>query len=117
MLKKILVITILSMMIFQTSAFAVETEGEVIFRDALYGAGIGALLGAALYIADDDDFGSKISTGLLVGTIAGLVVGFAETRSFVEMNQDEIKIAVPTPIIRKEKNGIQYSASLLKAEF
>ena len=117
MLKKILVITMLFMMIFQTAAFALETEGEVIFRDALYGAGIGALLGAAFYLADDDDFASKISTGLLVGTVAGLAVGFAETRSFVEMKQDEIKVAVPTPIIRKDKNGVQYSASLLKAEF
>ena len=94
MLKKILVITILSMMIFQTAAFALETEGEVIFRDALYGAGIGVLLGAALYVADDDDFGTKISTGLIVGTVVGLAVGFAETRSFVEMKNNEIKIAV-----------------------
>ena len=117
MIKKILIIAVLSLMIFQSAAFALETEGEVLFRDSLYGAAIGALLGTAIYLADQDDFTEKIATGVIFGTLGGLFYGFTETSSFVEIEKDEIKFAVPAPAIRKEENGALYSASFFKARF
>ncbi len=117
MLKKIFIIAVLSVLIFQSSAFALETEGEVLFRDALYGAAIGALLGSAIYLADQDDFAAKLGIGLAVGTVGGLIYGVMETRSFVEIKNDEVKIAVPTPIIEKKEEGLQYSAYLLRTRF
>lgn len=117
MIKKVFVIAILSLVLFQSSAFAFEADGEVIFRDALYGAAIGGLLGTAMYIADQDSLGSKISTGVIIGTLAGLAYGFHETTSFVEIKDDKIKLAVPTPVIVPKENGVEYTASLFKARF
>ena len=117
MIKKISIAAILALFLFQSSAFAFDTDGEIIFRDSLYGAAIGALLGTAMYGADQEDFGSKISTGVIIGTIAGLAYGLHETSTFVELKDDKIKLAVPTPIIVPKENGIQYTASLFKARF
>ena len=117
MKKKILIIAVLSLVIFQGTVFAVETEGEVLFRDALYGTAIGAILGGAFYLADQDDFANKFATGVIIGTVGGLIFGLTETSSFVEIKKDEIKVALPTPVIEKKPDGFQFSASILKARF
>ena len=118
MIKRILITAVLSIMIFQSVAFAVETEGEVVFKDGLYGAAIGFILGTAIYFADDrEDFAGKAGVGVAVGTVAGLIYGITETRSFAEINKDEIKIAIPTPVIQKRDNEILYSVYLFKTKF
>jgi hypothetical protein len=117
MIKKVFVIAILSLIIFQSSAYAFEADGEVVFTDTLYGAAIGGILGTAMYIGDQDDFGSKISTGVIIGTLAGLAYGLSETNAFVEVKDDKIKLAIPTPIIIPIEDGVQYTASLFKAKF
>lgn len=117
MLKKILIVAVLLLAVFQGSAFAFETQGEVIFKDTLYGTAIGAILGAAIYLVDQDDFAPKMTTGILIGAVGGLVYGFVETSSFVEIEKDSIKFAVPTPVIEKKDNDIRYTASLLKTRF
>ena len=116
-MRKILIIAAVSVLILQGTAFAFETEGEVIFRDALYGAAIGAILGGAIYLADDDNVGAKLGIGVAVGTIGGLVFGIIETRSFAEIEKDKINFAFPTPLIEKNGDGLRYRASLLKARF
>ncbi|UCG78654.1 MAG: hypothetical protein JSV21_02110 [Nitrospirota bacterium] len=118
MLKKVVIIFILLALAFQGSAFAViETQGDVVFRDALYGAAIGALLGTAFYLADQDQFTQKIAIGVAVGTIGGLVFGVMETRSsMVEIDKDGVKLAVPTPIIYQNGNETVYSTSLFRME-
>jgi hypothetical protein len=117
MIKKISIIAVLLIMIFQGAAFAMETEGDVIFRDSLYGAAIGALLGVAVYAIDANDLGEKVGGGVLVGTLGGLFYGLHETRSLAEIEDGKVKFAVPTPAIQKTNSGTQYSASLLKAKF
>jgi len=117
MIKKISIAAILVLFLFQSSAFAFDTDGEVIFADTLYGAAIGALLGTAIYVADDDNFASKISGGVIIGTLAGLAYGVYETNTFVELKDDKIKVAIPTLIIIPKENGVQYTASLFKARF
>ncbi len=118
MIKKILILTVLLIMIFQAPAFAFETDGQVIFRDSLYGLAIGAVIGAAVYVADDrNDFAQDVATGVIVGTIAGLAFGFYETRSFVEIEKNRLRFVVPTPLIKKKKDGVRYAAYLFKAEF
>jgi len=115
MLKRVLVLAILCIVVFQGTAFAtIETQGDVVFRDALYGAAIGAILGGAVYLADKDDLATKIGIGVAVGTIGGLFFGVMETRSVVEIEKNEIKFAVPTPSIERRGDGIMYSTSLVK---
>jgi hypothetical protein len=117
MIKRIVIFSILLVMIYQGAAFAMDLQGEVMFRDALYGAAIGGILGGAFYLADDDHFAAKFSTGVIVGTLGGLVVGVMESNSFVEIEKDKVKVAIPTPRIEKKGDGITYSASLLKTKF
>jgi len=116
-MKKILIAVLLSVFIFQSAAFAVESEGEIIFRDSLYGAAIGAILGTAIYLADQDNFGAKLGIGVALGTLGGLAFGVMETNTFVEIEKDNIKFAVPTPVIEKKEDGLRYSASLLRTRF
>jgi hypothetical protein len=115
--KKVLIITFLLLVFFQGTASALETEGEILFRDSLYGAAIGALIGSAVYLIDQEDFVEKVGTGLVVGTVGGLIFGFTETRSLVEIEKDNIKVSLPTPEIQRKNNRFLYSASLLKANF
>jgi hypothetical protein len=118
MLKRILVITVLLLFAFQSTAFAFGTEGDVVFTDALYGAAIGAMLGAAFYLVDDDDFARKIGVGVILGTAGGVAFGLAkDTRSVVEIQKDGVKLAVPSVTIQKRKEDILYTTSLLKVEF
>ncbi len=117
MIKKVLLVSVLIIMLFQGTAFALETQGEILFRDSLYGAAIGALVGSAFYLIDEDDFGKKIASGVIVGTLGGVVFGIAETTGMVEIEKDKIRFAIPTPVIKKQKVGMLYSASLIKAKF
>lgn len=115
MLKKILVLTI--MLLFALQGAALAQTGQVILEDVIYGAAIGGLLGGAIYLLDQDDFGEKVGTGVAVGAIAGFVVGVADTRSFVEVEKDEIKVAMPAVKIERQEEGVRYSADLVKFRF
>lgn len=117
MIKNISIAIILALFLFQSTAFAFDTDGEVIFKDTLYGATIGGLLGAMLYVGNQEDFSSKLSGGVIIGTIAGLVFGLHETDSFVELKDNKIKVAIPTPVIVPKEDGIEFAASLFKANF
>lgn len=117
MVKKIVILAVLFLMVFQNSAVAVETAGEVIFKDAVYGAIIGALVGGAIYLIDDRDPGTKIGLGVAVGTLGGVIYGITETQSMVEIKQDEVKFALPTPVIQKKDDSIIYSTTFFKVDF
>lgn len=115
-MKKYLAILVITLILLANTAFA-QDRGETVFRDTLYGAGIGALLGAAVYLADDSHFGEKLAAGLIVGTVGGLAYGLYEAESLVEIEHNRIRVAVPTPVIEKEDETVRYSASLLKTRF
>ncbi len=117
MFKKVLIIAVLSFMILQVPAFAIETKGEVLFRDSLYGAAIGALLGSAFYLLDQDEFDKKLASGVIIGTFGGLLYGIAENTSMVEIENDKIKFAVPEPVFEINEDSVQVSASLFKTRF
>lgn len=117
MIKKILATTILLLMLFQGAAFAFDTNGDVIFKDTLYGAAIGSILGVAFYMLDQDDFYKKFGSGLIIGTLGGVAYGVSETSGFVELQKNEMKFAIPTPLIEKTDEDVRVSASLFKANF
>lgn len=115
MLKKVIIVSVLLLFAITSSAFAaIETQGDVVFRDALYGAVIGGILGGAFYVADQDNFAQKVGIGVLIGTVGGIAFGVMETRSVVELKNDEIKFALPTPVIQERDGDIMYSTSIVK---
>lgn len=118
MVKKFFILMVLVFIVLQGSSFAVESAGDVVFKDALYGLVIGAVVGGAVYLIDNDDPGEKFGIGIAVGTIGGVIYGLYETRSVVAINsKDNIKVAFPTPAIQKTKESTKVSISLLRVDF
>ena len=116
MIKKYLVVSVVALVFLANTAFA-QDSGNVVFKDTMYGTAIGALIGSAVYLADDDDFSSKFSTGVIIGAVGGLVYGLYETDTFVQIEKDKVKVAIPMPVIEIKDETVQYSASLLRSRF
>ena len=118
MIKRILSLLILILLLLESVSFAGDTSGEVVFRDALYGAAIGAILGGAIYLADQDDPGAKMGIGIALGTIGGLAFGISETRSAaVEIKRGKINLNPPVVVVGKKDGATVLSAKILKIEF
>jgi len=118
MWRKILLLVIIFCLIFNTLAFAVETAGEVVFRDAIYGAAIGGILAGAAYLIDQDHFAKKLGTGVAIGTIAGVLYGIYENTAIAEIENGKVKFAFPTPQISPTLDAaVAYSASIVRVKF
>lgn len=118
MIKRIICLALLMLLAFQTVAYAQErTSGDVVFKDALYGAAIGGILGFAVYLADDDNFGEKVGIGVAIGTLGGLAFGLAETRGIVEIRKGGLKFNAPRVAIQKRGNSVLYSTNIFKVDF
>jgi hypothetical protein len=52
-----------------------------------------------------------------VGTLGGVLYGLSETRSMVEVEKGEVKLAMPALKIRKTGDDVLYSANLIKVDF
>jgi len=115
MLKKVLILLVLSIFVFQGAAFA--GTGSIILEDTLYGAIIGGLLGGAWYLLDDDEFGQKVGTGIGVGVIGGFILGVTDVTSVVEIEKNDVKIAMPTISIEEREGELMYTASLVNLKF
>lgn len=119
MIKRIVILTVLLLVIFQGSAFSADTSGDVVFKDALYGAGIGIILGGSIYLVDDDHLGAKMGIGIAIGTIGGLIYGISETRGVVEIRKEKgsIKINPPVISVQKRQGDLFYSTNILRIGF
>lgn len=118
MLKRIVVIAIIFCLLFSSSAFAVETAGEVVFRDALYGAAIGGILAGAIYLTDQDDLAGKLGTGVAIGTIAGVLYGLYENTAMAEIQDGKIRLAMPTPQVISAMDGNTiYGTTVVRVRF
>ena len=94
-IKKLLTASALISGIILSPAKALD--GEIIFRDAMYGTAIGVVGGLAAYAIDDGkDFGKKIGTGVLIGLIFGVGIGIYESNSaLVEINNGKMHAGLP----------------------
>jgi len=99
------------------AAAGADTRGEVVFSDALYGSAIGAIVGGAAWLIDQNSAGTKIGTGVLVGTVAGALFGVADSQSLVEIDHGEVKLALPTPAVQPNGHGLTYTVGLLHLPF
>jgi len=103
-MKKILTTGVLAVSLVFSQAKALD--GEIIFRDAMYGSAIGAVGGLALYATDGKDFGKKIGTGVLIGLVFGTGIGIYESQTaLVEINNGKMHAGIP----KVEFEGIKIS--------
>lgn len=93
-MKRFLISSLMSLGVI-SSSFALD--GEIIFRDSLYGAGIGAIAGTAVYLIDGEDFGAKLGTGVFIGVLAGAAMGVYESNAaLVEIKNGKVYAGLPT---------------------
>ena len=107
------------LLLVQGTAFA--QSGAVIMDDVLYGAAIGGLLGGAVYLISSDKgtdvLLTNVGTGAGLGAIAGFILGLTEIRGVVEIENNEMKIALPTIYIQERDDATLYSANILKVSY
>jgi O-antigen ligase len=115
MLRKIIVLTVMMLLLLHGFAFA--QAGRIILEDILYGVAIGGLLGGAVYLLDQEDFSKKLGIGVGVGAIGGFVFGVVEAGSLAQVEDGEVKVALPAVLIEKRDEATVYSASLFKIKF
>lgn len=126
-MKKFIAV-ILIMMIVVTlcgTAIAVDTAapagggdsggaGLLVFKDAFLGAALGGVIGLTIYLIDDTNFQSKLGIGILLGLVGGIYYGIVETKGVVEIEEDGIKLAQPSLIIKRSNNETIFGATLVK---
>lgn len=123
MLKRIIALTVLLLFSFQASAFAAETIGSIVFTDAMYGAGVGAILGTAFYYSDPPEdnkgetFMKRLSTGVIVGTLGGMIFGVFEAQSAMVMKAGKVEYNMPKVNVEQRGKETVYSANLLEVKF
>ena len=108
----------LSLILFATPCFAAESSFKSIFQDIFYGGLSGALVGAAVLAFTDkpsdhlDYIGYGAAAGALIGATYGAVT---TTRSFAEVENGEVKFAMPT-IIPEFRGSEGHTTIVAKAE-
>ncbi|HIJ96721.1 MAG TPA: hypothetical protein HPP94_13485 [Desulfuromonadales bacterium] len=81
-----------------SSSYASDNTLREVFEDAFYGAGIGALVGAAFmaFTKKPADHLENIGYGAAVGVLAGSAYGMAKSaRALAQIDNGRIRIAVP----------------------
>jgi hypothetical protein len=123
-MKKIiaLFLSVLFMIVTAGLCNAGETVGSIVLVDTLYGTATGTIIGAALMLLTHkpSDHWEYIGYGTATGAIAGMLFGMYEATAFVELEDETIKIAMPT--ITTSSNaiaggGIQTAMELLRVRF
>jgi len=95
------VMTLAAIVCSSTSAFADENVFRDTFQSAFYGAGIGALVGAALMVFTKKpvDHLDYMGFGAAAGVLAGTAYGIGKaTRALASIENGSVKIAMPTLI-------------------
>ena len=115
-MKKLAVVLALIISVFTTRSFALD--GEIIFKDAMYGAAIGGLAGGALYLVDSNDFGAKVGIGVFLGLLAGAAIGVYESEgAFVQIDNGKVKLAMPDIKVEKNQLDTYTKVNLFGAKF
>jgi len=115
MLRKTTVLITVFILLFAGNALALD--GEVIFRDSLYGAAVGGLIGIGVYAMDGRDAGPRIGGGVVFGTACGAIVGVMESTGMFAFRDGKLSIGVPTPYLAMNGHETQIRAGLLDVDF
>jgi hypothetical protein len=95
---------------------------EVVFKDGLWGAGIGALIGVAQVLSykNPDNEYYRISTGAAVGAVVGVIFGFVEVSgAFASYDNEKSQLALGVPALQysHDEHGTKVMADLFQARF
>ena len=124
--RHIALITLTSLLMSISTAFAEDNAFRDTFQAAFYGGAVGALVGAALmaFTKKPVDHLDYMGYGAAGGILAGTAYGVAKTaRSLASIDNGNIKLAVPTiiPDLIESPNGKQTSiawrADILRGTF
>jgi uncharacterized membrane protein YebE (DUF533 family) len=83
-----------------SKASAGDYEVSNVMDDALYGAGVGALVGLGIMLVSNKptDHWDYVTKGLGVGIIAGAAYGvYRSSRAFAQVEDGQINLGLPTP--------------------
>jgi hypothetical protein len=105
-------------------AQAADVEVETVFQDAMYGAAIGALLGAGFMLVSNSPTShwDYIAVGAGAGIIGGVAYGvYSSSRGFAEYEDGEFHLNVPTPklALHEGRKGTELAmgVDLLRSRF
>lgn len=117
-MKKVILATLLIISTLITSTRSYAIDGEIVFKDAMYGAAIGGLAGGSLYLVDSNDFGAKVGIGVFLGLLAGAAIGVYESEgAFVQIDNGKVKLAMPDIKVEKNSFDTYTKVNLFGAKF
>ena len=95
---------------------------EVVFKDGMWGAGIGALIGVAQVLSykNPDNEYYRITTGAAIGAILGVAFGFVEiSGAFASYDNEKSQLALGVPALQysHDEHGTKVLADLFEARF
>jgi hypothetical protein len=110
------------LLIGATAAPARAAQLEVVFKDGLWGAGIGALVGLAQVLSykNPDNEYYRITTGASIGLIVGLAFGVAEiSGAFASYDREHNQLAIGVPALQysRDEHGAKVMVDFLQAKF
>jgi len=113
---------VVAAMLVAPSAKAADYEVQNVFEDAVYGAGIGALVGLGIALIGNQTAKQTFNymiTGAGAGIIGGVIYGlYAGTRAVAEIEDGKLKLAAPTPRLSLDAQGhLVAEADLVHARF
>lgn len=121
MVKRFLVVVLIAMsfsvFLFQGVACAQYGAGRIVLEDTLYGAIIGGILGSAVYLLDEDNFGEKLGTGVAIGAIGGFIFGITDVSTMVQLEDGKVKVAAPAVILENRGDETVIRAGLVGVRF
>ena len=97
---KVMIVTAMLALLPVQQAVAADYEVANVMDDALYGAGVGGLVGLGLMLLSNKplDHRDYITRGVGIGIIAGAAYGvMRSSRSFATLEDGQIHLGVPTP--------------------
>ncbi|MDX8388082.1 MAG: hypothetical protein R8M46_06065 [Ghiorsea sp.] len=97
------------MALFPMQAAAADYEVANVMDDAIYGAGVGGMVGAGLMLLSDKptDNWNYLTRGIGIGIIAGAAFGvFRTSKSLAQVEDGEIKLGMPTPELAFQETAL-----------
>jgi hypothetical protein len=112
-----------TLLLIQVPCHAAETAFKEIVQDSIYGGIAGTVVGAAVlaFSHKPSDHLEYMAYGAAAGVLGGAAYGYFSSRALVEVDNGEVKFAIPTvmPDVKESsrKSSVIISAELIKGNF